>query len=254
MSMTPRSHDEIEVLVAADALGGLEPEGRAELDRLQAEHGPDCAECRRLENEYREVAGLLATSLEPAAVSPGAEERLMAAVRETPQQTSGIVAHQDWPSSVIPGRTGKGNVIGLPARTRRWIAAAAVAAVLAVLGGVVGYSLAPSNGAPGTRAIAFPATNGQQLTVVYQPGQTQAWIVGANLAQPTNGQVYELWYILPDNPHPQAAGTFVPSNGSAVAPVTVGTSFAALAVSVEPAGGSTTAQGPRGEVILQATA
>jgi anti-sigma-K factor RskA len=244
MSMTPRSHDEIEVLVAADALGGLEPEGRAELDRLQAEHGPDCAECRRLENEYREVAGLLATSLDPVAVSPAAEERLMAAVRETAQEA---------PPTVEPRRPSS-NVRELPGRTRRWIAAAAVAAALAVLGGVVGYSLAPSKGAPGTQAISFPTENGQQLTVVFQPGQTKAWIVGTNLPQPTGGQVYELWYVLPDNPHPQAAGTFVPSNGSAVAPVTVGTSFAALAVSVEPAGGSTTAQGPRGPVILQATA
>jgi anti-sigma-K factor RskA len=241
MSMTPLDHEAIEALIAANALGGLEDAGRQELARLRAEHGPNCAECRRLEMEYAEVAGLLATSLDPVALSAAAEDRLMAAVRQTPQEPA--------PEE----RPGPAKVRQMPGRTRRWIATAAVAAALAVLAGVIGYSVAPSGNRPGTQTVAFPITDGQLITVVYQPGETQGWLVASGLPAPEAGQVYELWYILPDNPNPQAAGTFVPTNGSVVAPVTVGESFAALAISVEPEGGSTTEQGPRGPVILQAT-
>jgi hypothetical protein len=36
----------------------------------------------------------------------------------------------------------------------------------------------------------------------------------------------------------ESAGTFVPQGGTVLAPVSVGSSFVAVAVSVEPAGGS----------------
>jgi anti-sigma-K factor RskA len=262
MSTVPRSHEAIEPLIAADALGGLEDAGRDELQRLRTEHGADCAECLRLGVEYLEVAGLLATSLEPMAVSPAAEERLMAAVAAEPQTAEPQTAAPEragrkaWPSTVRQGTPAAGRrprkLREAPSRARRWIAAAAVAAAVAVVAGVVGYTLAPSRTQPGTQVIAFPATDGQQIQVTYEPGATSGLLVATGLPTPTDGQVYELWYILPDNPNPQAAGTFVPTNGSVVATVKVDPSFAALAVSVEPAGGSSTAQGPRGPVILQA--
>ena len=43
-----KDHTEIEELLALEALGGLEPDDRARLDVLLAEHGPDCAECAEL--------------------------------------------------------------------------------------------------------------------------------------------------------------------------------------------------------------
>ena len=215
MSSSRLPHDELEVLIAADALDGLDPADRAQLDRLLASHGPDCAECRRLAAEYTEVAARMGLSLEPEPFSAGAEDALVAAAR-----------------------AGKRSVGARRrvAMARRWIAAVAVAAALAAVGGAVGYVIAP--GPSPTRAISFPNTNGQQLTVVYQPGQRSALVVGANLPDPGTGRVYELWYQPGPGASMRPAGVFTPTDGTVVASVSVGPSFVALAVTNEP--------GPRG--------
>lgn len=234
MSSGDRRHDLIEELVVADALGGLDEAGIRELDRELAAHGPDCEECRILIAEYREVAGRLAFAIDPLPLAAGAEDRLVqAALGTTPRSpvAEAIVQSGDWPSSVLPGRLDRA-----PGRARRWVAAAAVAAALAVVAGFAGYSLAPKGG--GLRAVAFQAQGAQQLAVVYQPGGTHAVVVGSNIAPPPPGKVYELWY----QPSPDApmhrAGIFEPKDGKVVAQASVGESFVALAVSVEPDGGS----------------
>ena len=234
MSSTDRRHDLIEELVVADALGGLDEAGLRELERELAAHGPACEECRILIAEYGEVAGRLAFAIEPLPLAAGAEDRLIQMARETmplPRVAERPVQTREWPSPALPGRTGRGT-----GRARRWIATAAVAAVLALLAGLAGYNLAPK--AADLRAVAFQAQGAQQLAVVYQPGSTQALVVGTNLTPLPAGKVYELWYQpSPDAPmHP--AGLFEPKDGKVVARATVGESFVALAVSVEPDGGS----------------
>ena len=72
-------HEKIEELIAAGAVGGLDASDLAELDRLRAAHGPDCPECRRLEDEYGEVSGRLAFSPGPGEVPAGMEDRVVAA-------------------------------------------------------------------------------------------------------------------------------------------------------------------------------
>ena len=68
------------------------------------EHGPDCAECRRLETEYGEVAGRLAFALEPVAVRHTFQEqtielalgeRAEAPAREPERDTGGARAPRD---------------------------------------------------------------------------------------------------------------------------------------------------------------
>jgi hypothetical protein len=212
MSSSRLPHDELEMLIAADALDGLDQGDQEQLARLMASHGPDCEECRRLVAEYTEVAGRIGLSLDPKALSAGAEDALVAAARTAAP-------------SLGPTRRPAG--LG-----RRWIAAAAVAAALAVLGGAVGYLLAP--GPSRTQAISFPQADGQQLTVVYQPGQRAGLVVGANLQDPGAGRVYELWYQPSPGAPMRPAGVFTPTDGSVVASVTVGSSFVALAVTIEP--------------------
>lgn len=232
MSAVYGSHDLIEELVVADALGGLDEAGRLELDRELAAHGGDCAECRALVAEYREVAGRLAFALDPAPLSAGAEDRLLEAAREArPRSAPGGVASRVRPSSVRAGRPG-----GSGGAARRWVATAAVAAGLAVLGGFAGYRLAPKSG--GLRAVAFAAQGGQQLAVVYEPGAGHAFVVGANLPAPPAGKTYELWYQPAAGAPMRPAGTFEPTDGRVVARADVGKEFVALAVSVEPDGGS----------------
>jgi hypothetical protein len=213
MSQLP--HDEIEELIVADALDGLDQAERDRLVRLMAEHGPDCSECRRLEREYREVAGAIALTVDEVPLSDGGEDALIRAARE----------------SSAGGPSGLGGVRG---RGRAWAAAVAVAAVVALIGGVIGYVLAP-NEPSGFRTIALQGTVPGQLSLVYQPGRQDAVLVGSGLAEPGPGKVYELWFQPSAGAKMVPAGVFTPTSGAVTgAPVTVGKSFVLVAVTAEP--------------------
>jgi anti-sigma-K factor RskA len=222
MMVDQRPHDEIEALIAADALDGLDQAGRDELARLRAEHGPECPDCRRLENEYSEVAARLASVVEPIPLSRGAEDALIQATQAPPALRKEPAPRR---LRVIPGGR----------RAQRLVAAVAVAATLAVLGGLAGYSIAPK---PAPLATVSYRSGDQQLVIVYAKGQTQALAIGSNLPTPQGGRVYELWYQPSAGADMRPAGIFVPRNGTVVAPVNVGTSFVALAMTIEPPGGS----------------
>lgn len=240
--MTPgdRSHELIEELIAADVLDGLDELDRRRLEREMQSHGSDCEECDRLIAEYAEVAARLAISLDPAPASTEAEERVMALVRDF-EETGAEPFVEDRERPTAPRRTTR----------RRWIALVAVAAAFAVLGGLVGRALprtAPKldqrflafAARPGTRFIAFPPKDGETLAVAVNAGAPGGWIVGSGLPGLADGKVYELWYLPEANGTLTPAGTFVASKGRVVSPVSVGSSFVALAVSIEPQGGSTT--------------
>jgi len=205
-------HEELETLIAADALDGLEDADREWLARLMASHGPDCAECRRLVTEYTEVAGQIGLLLEPEPLSVGAEDALIAAARA------------QEPSRAETPRGGR------PAR--RWVAVVAVAAAVAVIAGLIGYALAPNQ--PGLRTVTLQGTVPGRVTLVYQHGRSDAVLVAAGLADPGEGKVYELWYQPSAGARMRPAGVFTPTNGSAVAPATVGSSFVVVAVTIEP--------------------
>jgi Anti-sigma-K factor rskA len=230
-----RPHDELEPLIAADALDGLDQADHDRMTQLMAEHGADCIECRRLTTEYREVAGAIALVVDPVPMSAGAEDALIRAA-------AGGVGEGPVAQSVVARRR-----IG-PAR--RWVAAVAVAAGLAVLGGVIGYNLAP--GPAGIRTLALTGQAQGQLTLVYQPGRREARLVGAGLADPGAGKVYELWYQPSPNAKMVPAGVFTPSNGSVQgAPVRVGPAFDLVAVTIEP--GPEGSPQPTQQPILAAT-
>jgi anti-sigma-K factor RskA len=215
-------HEQIEEFLASDALDGLDEAGRRELAGLRAEHGPECEECLRLESAYREVASQVATLVEAMPLSPGAEERLMEAARaSTPLAGAGERSRL----RAIPG--GK--------RLQRAVAAVAVAAAIALLGGLAGYGLAPKT--PRLSTVTYRSGD-QQLSIVYVKGQTRAVAIGSNLPSLDGGKVYELWYRPSKGADMVPAGTFVPKNGAVEAPVRLGSSFVAIAMSVEPPGGS----------------
>src|SRR6266496_2740505 len=119
--MSELAHEQIEELLASDALDGLDEAGRSELVRLRMEHGPDCAECLRLESAYQDVASHLATLVEAMPLSSGAEDTLMEAART---------------SSPRPGAPGGRRLRVIPGggRVQRKVAAVAVAAAIALLG------------------------------------------------------------------------------------------------------------------------
>jgi hypothetical protein len=237
------AHEHIEELLAAEAVGGLDDEGRRELARALDGHPADCPDCARLRSAYGEVAASLALSLDPVPAREGAEDELWRRAQRTRGGARAIPGGGATPRRARPsGERGRG--FGA--------AVAAVAAAMVLLAGLVGYLL---HGAPGpeTAISDFFAHAGAQsaqmhsgattMTVYYRPGQTSAFAVGSGFADAPPGHVYELWYRPAGATAMAPAGTFVPKDGSVVSPVRVGTDIDLLAVSVEP-GFETTPTGP----------
>jgi hypothetical protein len=239
------SHEELEELITADVLDGLDESDRSFLVAELASHGPDCQECLRLLSEYSEVAGRLATALDPMPMSSGAEERLLDAARSD----EGTAAEPPLSPADGPSGLRRTALRGPWSRTPRWVATAAVAASITILAGFVGYRVAPRDGQVQARFVAFAAqggikvvpfstTGGRKLAVVFRPGQTGGWILGANMPGPPGDKVYELWFQPDPSAAVQPAGTFVPKDGAVLVPANLGPAFVALAVSIEPPGGS----------------
>ena len=113
-------HGEIEELLALESLGGIEPEDRARLAALRAEHG-DCAACAELEAGFRDTAAALGASLSDAEVSAELESRTVAAALAEPRATAQVQSR---------------------GRPKAWLAVAA-ALVLIAIGAVGGYLAAP---------------------------------------------------------------------------------------------------------------
>ena len=85
-----RDHALIEELLAIRALDGLDEDDAARLERELAVHG-DCDECRRLQAEHAEVAGMLALALDPRPVDPRMADRILAEPQRSGGATAGAV-------------------------------------------------------------------------------------------------------------------------------------------------------------------
>jgi anti-sigma-K factor RskA len=210
--MSDRDHSAIEELLAVRALGGLEPDEEAELRRAMAEHGPDCAECRRLEEDLGATAGLLGFALEPVAVDPAMADRILARPRA--------------PATPTGAHRGRG---------RWWAAVAVAAAIVVVLASVAVLRPRTQTVASATltsRVVFFQGGSGQ-IAMAYSPGQPGALIVGKELPPPGPGRIYEIWAITGTTP--VSAGCVSPTDGrlAAVTDLDVSTSDV-MAITVEP--------------------
>jgi hypothetical protein len=194
-------HEHLEELIVARALGGLDPEDERAYERERAEHGADCAECRRLEAEYADVAGRLAFTLDPEPVSPDLEDRVVALAT-----ASATVPDAPPPSQndeLAQRRTERGRRGGSLART---LVAIAAAFVLFVGGWAIGS--ATSGGEPSipadARVVAFEGadTGDATLSVAYTPGEPGVYVLGSDLPAPADDQVYEVWMIQDGQPVP----------------------------------------------------
>ena len=247
-------HDRLEELFAADAMGGLDDDGRHELHELLTWHDAQCPDCARLRPDYGEVAAAMALSLDPMPMSAGAEERLLTATRTTTQGRRRAVAGpaRSW-SWTRRGRSANAGA------ARAKVAVALLTAAACLVGaGVIGYALRTPTTSPEAVVAAYTSQGPTQqatmqdgskkVTLYYHPGQPQALVVGSGMDDPPAGHVYELWYLPAGQTDMAPGGIFVPSDGDVVAPATVETPFTTLAVSIEP--GYHTA--PAGEVVLTA--
>ena len=245
--MNDVAHEKIEALLAADALDGLDEQGKRELEAALTGHDPACPECARLRAAFAEVAASLGMSLDASPVDAAAEERLLAAARGRRRSA--------------PGDDAQGAAAPVPLRPRRQplrvLTVAIGAAACLLLAGVVGYSIRPSGrqqmidafASQGNVRTAHLSSGSTTMTLYYRPGEKGALVSGSGFGDPPSGHVYEVWYRPADSSQLAPAGTFMPQNGSIVAPVVVEDGFTAVAVTVEPG----YEPSPTGPTVLSAT-
>ena len=209
-----RDHTAIEEPLALEALGGLEPDDRARLDALLADHGRDCAGCAELRAEFADVAAMLGAGLAPTPISKDLEDRTVAAAL-TSRPSTGRVTGDGGPAAIAPTH-----------RRRNALIAIAAAVVLVAVGALGGYLAAPRNpvesfiGQPGVQIVPFEPSNGTggTMTLAVAPDGTSGYVLGSGLAVPPPGKTYELWTI--QGKTPTSLGCVVPTDGQVVFPVT----------------------------------
>jgi anti-sigma-K factor RskA len=229
--MSVLEHTRIEELLALDALDGLEDEDRRELGALLDAH-PGCTECRSIEAGFRDVAALLAASLDAEPVSPEMAERLLG--------VRGSEATTVAPRDELATR-----------RTRRslgWVAAAAAALIL--IAGVLSVARPRTQSAVAAwaqRVVRFDGSQGE-LTMVYSPGERGVTFWGHDLPDPGVDRTYEIWMI--DHGTSVPGGCITPHDGSIAVHVDaeIGTSEE-MAVTVEPV---SCPAAPTGDPVLSA--
>ena len=208
-----RDHTTIEELLSIQALGGLDGEDAARLERERAAHG-DCEECRRLEVGFAETAGRLGFALDPVPVDAAMAERILAEPR-------GGASRME------------------PSGSRRWRIVVGVAAAFVVLVGGLAVFLPRTTGigelASGQRVVRFqggPGSNGE-LAMAYTPGEPGAVFWGRDMPSPGAGKVYEIWMI--DGTDAVSGGCVTPVDGTVAFSVTADVGTADLmAVTREP--------------------
>jgi hypothetical protein len=189
--MSDRDHSVIEELLAVRALGGLDANDDITLQRLMAEHGPDCETCRRLMDGFDETAGLLGFALDPVPVDPRIADRILAQPRPTPAR--------DAPTQ---------------RPVRRWPALVAVAAALVLVLASIAVFRPRTQTIAGAsfaqQVIRFEGGTGE-VAMAYSPGEPGALIVGSDLPAPGADRVYEIWAITETTP--VSAGCVSPTDG-----------------------------------------
>lgn len=192
--MTMRDHSAIEELLSAEVLGGLDDRDREALYREMGQHGPDCAECRQLRDEYGEVAGRMAFALEPVPIRPELEDETVELARMR--------------GEAVPLRRARGErVVAGRGRMRPFVIVrplvAAAAAVALFFGGWAARDLIEGGGPPfdvaTARVVTFQGEAGD-LAVAYRPGLTGAFVFGSNLQAPPSNRVYEVWMFQDGTP------------------------------------------------------
>lgn len=234
-------------LIPAFALGALDDDDRAAVEALLATDD----EARRLLAGYETISEALVLAA-PARRAPahlGADLRArLAARRETPQPAPAL--------SVVPTSARRSALV------RLWAPLAAVAAVLAVVAGVVLNRQPVSDGGAqlyaqlaaqaGVRRVPvtsdFDALNGD---IVIAPDGTRAVIKVARLPAIESNQTFQLWLVDESGSADGGLLDFASTEGPNYIVVPLAKpagEYRAFGVSIEPAGGSplgNKASGPR---------
>jgi len=228
----PMSHEEVNDLLALDAIGALEPSDKGEMER----HVSTCESCRQLAAQYADVASLLPAALEQVPPPARLRRNLMAQV-------------YGEATSAAPAPWWRRLVTAIPAnRAITVVAAAAMAAVVAVvIWGVAGRGSTP---APVSYVVSG-GTSQQSVTgtLDVDATRTQSILTVHGLAALPRTEVYEVW-LIPKHGAPKGVAFLTPDPSGGVYTAVVNGSLAGyttIAATNEPSGGS---PGPTGAQVL----
>ncbi|MGI8578615.1 MAG: anti-sigma factor [Nocardioidaceae bacterium] len=244
--------NDIHSLAPLYVVGGLEDDEAYDFES----HLASCGVCRQELVELRDLTAKLSSAVttEPAAVL---KTSIMARLASTPQDTAvdPLVGPVNGVASVSRITTAPSAVSmrrNQPTRLPRLVAAAAVLAAL-VVGGAAGWAINNHQSAHNAVAqdpqltqllaagdvkmLQGQSANGAQGTVILSASQDRAVIVFRGLPKLPDGKVYELWTV---TAQATPAGTFSAAGAPALVPMpTAALTANSVAVTVEPAGGST---------------
>ncbi|SCB08722.1 anti-sigma factor [Cupriavidus alkaliphilus] len=239
------SHPDLLDRIAAQyALGVLRGGARRRLERLAQEEPAVRAAIRRWQARLAGVAELQAAAVPVDKVWCGIEERL------------GWKAAEDRSPAAAAGAPGPGAAASW--WQRRWSApvfwrgAAAAMALVAVLAIGIGMHLAPQREAAPAEVIAVLNDDRGQpaMLVSWDAGQRDLLVRRLDHLKLSDQQVFQLW-ALPQGGTPQSLGLIGRVPQARLALAQRPTAVPALAVSIEPAGGSPNADGPSGPVVFK---
>ena len=186
--------------IGAYALGALEPDEQAEVER----HLAVCDRCQAELEVAEETLGQMALSLEPETPSPQLKDRLMAAVAADSQVTP--AAESDGTVDTAP------EPISLEGRRRRWrrfaMPAVAAAALILIVAGVLISRQHQQSAQQQYAAYVDQARSRGDKVIVLKPirhAKTEATLTVAKSGQaslivgpsspPPPKKVYQLWYM-----------------------------------------------------------
>jgi anti-sigma-K factor RskA len=224
--------EEANDLLALDAVGGLEPSDRAEMER----HVSTCATCRQLAAQYADVASLLPAALEQVQPPARLRRNLMAQV----YAESSPKANRPWWQRLVDA---------IPAN-RAITAVGALAVVAALVFGIWGM--------PGRRSavtpVSYPVSGGTSQesvtgTLVADTAANESVLTVHGLAPLPSNQVYEVW-LIPGHGAPKGVAFLAPTpSGGGWTAVVSGSleGYDSVAATNEPVGGS---PAPTGAQVL----
>ncbi len=260
-SATYASDSEVHLLVGPYAIDALDSIERARFER----HLATCEVCREESAELLATAAKLGEA-EYAAPPPGMRDAVMSRVAQTPQVVPKVAPSADTAPSAVDQPAGamtrptSGTApVSRTSRTVRWLtAAAAVLAIGAIGAGSFAYQerqtaetltaqsqmVADLMASPDTIVRKMPMGDASSA-VVMSPSRGEAMMVAQGVPALPSDQTYELWTLTAGG-DARPAGTWQP-NANGIATVALKGDLAgttAVAVTVEPTGGSATPSGP----------
>ena len=223
----------------------------------------ELAESQELRNEVTELtdtAVLLGLAVPPVTPPPALKQNIMARLSGIPQLAPDDESERLAPVTVLRG-VRAGTDVATPALAKaraRWyrrpgvIAAASVAAIALIFGGVYGASVALQGSSSSQQATALAAissasdvqraeasvSTGGTATLVWSNKLGKSALIGKNLKALPSDKTYEAWYI--DSAGRAVGAGLFQSDGKSTLQVLTGTMTAGdtIGVTVEPAGGS----------------